>query len=78
MSEWMKLRALNYPNIIGFDDEDSGTGHWLPTTTESINDDLEGQCELYIIKLLLLVLVTVAAAKYLFSIIDAYRMCKDV
>ena len=44
MSEWMKLRALNHPNIIGFDDEDSGTGHWLPTTTEGISDDPEGQC----------------------------------
>jgi hypothetical protein len=27
MSEWMKLRALNHPNIIGFDDNDSRMGH---------------------------------------------------
>jgi len=78
MSEWMKLRALNHPNIIGFDDEDSGTGHWLPTTTESINDDLEGQCELYIMRPPLPVSVAAAAAEYPFSIIDAHRMCKDV
>jgi hypothetical protein len=27
MSEWIKLRTLNYLNIIGFNDEDSRTGH---------------------------------------------------
>jgi hypothetical protein len=27
MSEWNTLRALNYPNIVGFDDDNSGTGH---------------------------------------------------
>jgi hypothetical protein len=74
----MNLHALNHPNIIGFNDEDFRTGHWLLTTTESINDNLEGQCELYIIRPPLPVSVAAAAAQYPFSIIDAYRMCKDV
>jgi hypothetical protein len=74
----MKLRALNYLNIIGFDDKDSRTGHWLLTTTESINDNLEGQCELYIMRPPLPVSVAAAAAEYPFFIIDAHRMCKDV
>ncbi|KAH6661605.1 hypothetical protein B0J14DRAFT_663275 [Halenospora varia] len=37
ISKWIKLHALNHPNIIGFDDKDSGTGHWLPTTTKATN-----------------------------------------
>jgi hypothetical protein len=78
MSKWMKLRALNHPNIIGFDDEDSGTGHWLPTTTEGMSDDPEGQCELHIMRPPLPVSVAAAAAQYPFSIMDAHRMCKDV
>jgi hypothetical protein len=78
ISEWIKLHALNYPNIISFDNEDSGTGHWLLTTTKSINDNPEGQCELYIIRPPLPVSVAAAAAEYPFSIIDAHRMCKDV
>ena len=68
----MKLRALNYPNIISFDDKDSGTGHWLPTTTEGISDDPEGQCELYIMRPPLPVSVAAATAQYLFSIMDAH------
>ena len=46
--------------------------------TKSINNDLEGQCELYIIRPPLPILVATAIAEYPFSIIDAYRMCKDV
>ncbi|PQE03477.1 hypothetical protein CJF30_00010854 [Rutstroemia sp. NJR-2017a BBW] len=78
MSEWMKLRALNHLNIISFDDEDSGTGHWLPTRTEGMNDNPEGQCELYIMRPPLPVSVAAAAAQYPFSIMDAHRMCKDL
>ena len=47
-------------------------------TTKSINDDLEGQCELYIMRPPLPISVATAIAKYPFSIIDAHRMCKDV
>ena len=78
MSEWMKLRALTHINIIGFDDKDSGTGHWLPTTTRAMDDDPKGQCELYIMKPPLSVSVAAAAAQYSFSIMDAHRMCRDV
>jgi hypothetical protein len=46
--------------------------------TKSINNNLKGQCELYIIRPLLPVSVATAVAKYPFSIIDAYRMYKDV
>jgi hypothetical protein len=29
ISEWNMLRTLNHPNIIGFNNNNSGTGHWL-------------------------------------------------
>jgi hypothetical protein len=78
ISEWNTLRALNYPNIVGFDDDNSGTGHWLPTKAGQDETNPKGQCELYVIKPPLSVTVAAAAAQYLWLLLDMRRICKDV
>jgi hypothetical protein len=78
MSEWNTLRTLNHPNIVGFDDDNSGTGHWLPTKAGQDETDPKGQCELYVMKPPLSVTVAAAAAQYPWSLLDVRRICKDV
>ena len=62
ISEWNMLCALNYLNIVGFDDDNSGTGHWLPIKARQDETNPKGQCELYVIKPPLSVIVAAAAA----------------
>ena len=78
MSEWNTLRTLNHPNIVRFDDDNSGTGHWLPTKAGQDETDPKGQCELYVMKPPLSVTVAAAAAQYPWSLLDVRRICKDV
>jgi hypothetical protein len=78
MSEWNTLRTLNHPNIVGFDDDNSGTSHWLPTKAGQNETDPKGQCELYVMKPPLSVTVAAAAAQYPWSLLDVRRICKDV
>jgi len=78
MSEWNTLRTLNHPNIVRFDDDNSGTGHWLPTKAGQDETDPKGQCELYVMKPPLSVIVAAAVVQYLWSLLDVRRICKDV
>ena len=78
ISEWNTLRTLEHKNIVGFDDNNPSISHWLPTNADDHEDDPKGRCELYISKPPLSVTVAAAAAQYPWSVLDAYRMCKDV
>jgi hypothetical protein len=62
ISEWNILRTFKHINIVGFNNSNPNISYWLPTNTNNHEDDPKGQCELYISKPLLSVIVIAAAA----------------